>query len=512
MLFLLVLPVSIIFAYLAYNDQKDNYLQTMKSHAITNIQTTIMLLSKDLIVDDYSQIIENMLKVLKSSPNIDYLYTQKRDENVILYATGKKWEMLEKLPKQLENTNKESNDFSLIKIKQDGKNITVYHAVMPILISGYKWGWLHAGFYTDEYQSSINSLIWQVFTFLTIALVIAYFIGLFLGELISKPISDLTKLTKMVSSGNLTVKSEIEGSKEVNILSHNFNKMIKQVSEARESLNETNIQLENRVKERTSELENLNETLDQRIKEEVQQRHKQEDMLIHQSRLAAMGEMIGNIAHQWRQPLNALGLTIQNIQTAYENNYLNEDYINRTIQKSRRLTAQMSRTIDDFRDFFQPEQHKENFNLKKCILHSVEIVEASFRNYAINIEILVDENISINGYSSQFSQVILNILNNAKDALIENREQNRQITIATNENDDIIELFIEDNGGGIKEEIVDKIFDPYYTTKEQGKGTGIGLYMSKMIIEKNMQGVLSISNVEDGAKFDIKIYKENRGV
>ncbi len=275
-----------------------------------------------------------------------------------------------------------------------------------------------------------------------------------------------------------------------------------------------NISLEEKIQQRTKELaqktkqlEILNQSLDKRVKEESEKSRKNEQLLIQQSRQAAMGEMIGNIAHQWRQPLNALGLVLQNIHFTYQMDELNDEFMQKSIDKGKMLTSSMSKTIDDFRDFFKPNKLKENFNVSQIIKNTTELIEASYNNNNITLKTDLDTDITIEGYPSEFSQVILNILSNAKDALMEYKVSSRIVNIKTYEQNNKIIISIEDNAGGIPKEIISKIFDPYFTTKEEGKGTGIGLYMSKTIIENSMGGELEIVNSTDGAKFIIKLKK-----
>ena len=163
----------------------------------------------------------------------------------------------------------------------------------------------------------------------------------------------------------------------------------------------------------------------------------------------------------------------------------------------------MSKTIDDFRNFFRVEKEKENFSVKTTIKDTLSMQSAQLKNYNIAIDIVGDD-FEVNGYQSEFQQVILNLLNNAKDALLENKIQNPTINIILKDNS----ISMKDNAGGISKEIIDRIFEPYFTTKEQGKGTGMGLYMSKMIIEDSMGAKLSVFNVNNGAVFIINYNKD----
>ncbi len=282
--------------------------------------------------------------------------------------------------------------------------------------------------------------------------------------------------------------------------------MIDSLMQSKKQLEVYSQSLESQVSERTQELDDLNKDLDKKIKDEVVKRQKQEALLIHQSRLAAMGEMIGAIAHQWRQPLNALGLVQQNLQFRYQTGKLDDNYMNQSMEKSGRLIHKMSTTIDDFRNFFKPNKHIEPFNIKFIILSTVELLEAQLKNNNIKLEINCDDNLIINGFQGEFSQVILNLVNNAKDALVELNPAQPMINITVTDNcNGMVTINVKDNGGGIPEAIIDKIYDPYFTTKEEGKGTGIGLYMTKIIVENNMLGTLHAFNDADGANFCIKI-------
>lgn len=237
----------------------------------------------------------------------------------------------------------------------------------------------------------------------------------------------------------------------------------------------------------------------------VEELRKQEQLLIRQARLAAMGEMIGNIAHQWRQPLNTLGLIVQELPRYYERNLFSKDYLEASVTRAMQVINYMSKTIDGFRNFFGPDKEKEEFNASQVLARTVSIVEAAFNQLKLRIEVNADQDAVIYGCPNEFSQVILNILMNAKDALIErNIKQPRVLVRLFRENKRLV-LTIADNAGGIEPQIMDKIFDPYFTTKGPDQGTGIGLFMSKTIIEKNMNGALTVHNTEQGAEFRIEV-------
>ena len=236
--------------------------------------------------------------------------------------------------------------------------------------------------------------------------------------------------------------------------------------------------------------------LEIQIDNAIKENREKEKLLQTQSKLAAMGEMIGAIAHQWRQPLNVLGLNTQLLIEDYLDGKIDEKYLENYEEKQMKIINFMSKTIDDFRNFFKVDKEKEKFSIKKAIEDVIEIVSAQLKNH--NIEVILNGNdFEINGYPSEFKQVILNVINNAKDAILANNIQNGKIIITLKEK----YISIEDNAGGIPDEIKNRIFEPYFTTKENG--TGIGLYMSKQIINQ-MGGDIEVTNTKQGAKFIIR--------
>jgi C4-dicarboxylate-specific signal transduction histidine kinase len=258
------------------------------------------------------------------------------------------------------------------------------------------------------------------------------------------------------------------------------------------------------------QLEGINKNLKKEVEYQIEERHKKEQLLIQQSKLASLGEMIGNIAHQWRQPLNALGLVVQNIDFAYKMGELNDELMDKSVKKVNLLTKNMSDTIDDFRNFFKPNKESEIINLSSLVKDTLSLVDATFEHHNIKIKGFDDIEILVYGFRNEFSQTLLNILNNAKDAFFDKKMKNPIIDIEVSQDHKYGFVKIRDNAGGIPSSILNKIFDPYFTTKEEGKGTGIGLYMAKIIIEQNMNGKLDVKNINNGAEFTVKIplYKD----
>ena len=252
-------------------------------------------------------------------------------------------------------------------------------------------------------------------------------------------------------------------------------------------------------------LEKLNEELENRIVERTAELREKDELLLLQSRQAAMGEMIGNIAHQWRQPLNSLGLIVQQLLLFFDQGEFNRDYLKKSVFQSMELIRHMSQTIDDFRNYFRPDKEKVEFKVSEAIAETVSFIEDSFKNQHIGIEVVAKKDPVVYGYRNEFAHVILNILNNARDALTERGADNPKVKITMCSEGERAVVTIADNAGGIPEEIMGKIFDPYFTTKGPQAGTGVGLFMSKAIIEKNMGGRLSACNIANGAEFRIEV-------
>jgi len=219
--------------------------------------------------------------------------------------------------------------------------------------------------------------------------------------------------------------------------------------------------------------------------------------------MASMGEMLNNIAHQWRQPLNNIGLIIQALECNYELGLLTEGEMKAQVAQAMETLQFMSRTIDDFRCFLRAEKDKENFVVNDVVKSTIDFIRATFEHNDIVVRFDANEPVVAVGYANQYSQVILNVLNNARDVLVERKVTAPLITITASNDRNQALVTVHDNGGGIDEAILPKIFDPFFTSKEQGKGTGIGLYMSKVIIEQNMSGSVSARNIHGGASFSI---------
>ncbi len=236
---------------------------------------------------------------------------------------------------------------------------------------------------------------------------------------------------------------------------------------------------------------------------------EKEELLFQKAKMADMGEMLGNIAHQWRQPLAVNNTIISILKEKNERKTLQPDELSQKLREMENSIQYMSRTIDDFMHFYHPNKEKITFCVSKAVEHALEITYPVLNKANIEIRFKSSDGFNVNGYMNEYMQVIISILTNAKDTLVHREVKDAYIQIDILETTGNIVLMIGDNAGGIKEENLYRIFDPYFTTKHKSMGTGLGLYISKMIIEKNMNGILSVENTKEGATFSITMEKEN---
>jgi signal transduction histidine kinase len=262
-----------------------------------------------------------------------------------------------------------------------------------------------------------------------------------------------------------------------------------------------NMTLEREVKAKTIDLKHLNGDLESRVEEELDKRLAQEQMLLRQCRMASMGEMIDSIAHQWRQPLMNINAILLNIDRVSEGEH--KDYLAHKVDELSDLTTHMSQTIEDFRGLFKQNKEKQVFNLYSVTHEVLKLMANTLKE--IDIRVNIESNATMFNYKNEFIQVMIILLNNAKEALHQREVKHKSILITVESNTRIIHVSVEDNAGGILSEHCDKIFNPYYTTKEQTGGTGLGLYISKIIIEHNMGGEISVDNTDKGANFMLHI-------
>ena len=354
--------------------------------------------------------------------------------------------------------------------------------------------------YSDQhlshFQKEIYSILFLSFIFALILFLIAY---LYIRDDLHalRIIATSLKEYSLVKS----IKPILQSSKteEIKIIANTANEMLSNLAKY------------------VSQLKSFNNELEERIENGIRKQQKQEHMMIHQSRQAAMGEMLESIAHQWRQPLNIIGLATSKIETDYTLGFMKEEDFHDSMKIIATNINYMSDTIDDFRNFLNPEREQSFFWAQTSIKEVLTIIDAQIQNNNISSELNINSNPIFYGVGNEFKQVMLILLNNSKDAIIlkmkngQLREGHISISIDSKDNYGIIKVV--DNGGGFDESIINSIFDPYFTTKGNSNGTGIGLYIAKNIIETRMEGSITAKNIKDGSCFTISLpIKDNMDI
>ena len=263
------------------------------------------------------------------------------------------------------------------------------------------------------------------------------------------------------------------------------------------------------------ELVEINQTLERRIEEEVRKNREKDQHILQQSRLAQMGEMISMIAHQWRQPLGSISAVAASIKlkttlnrfdyATLQGQEASKEFLNEAMSKIESYVQFLTHTIDDFRNFFKPNKQKESVTLSQLVNRTLDIIGKALEINGITIKVETQATHEIFTYANEVTQVILNILKNAEDAIKERETAHAHILITISQQGKWQTISIEDNAGGIPEPILPHIFEPYFSTKSEKNGSGLGLYMSKTIIEEHCGGSIVASNTTQGAKFTIKL-------
>ena len=293
------------------------------------------------------------------------------------------------------------------------------------------------------------------------------------------------------------------------ILSDSLSSMLLQYKEQTHQLQIRGIQKENVLLlhmnniTKILELEYANSSLEGKVKDVLSENEIKNHLLIQQSKLATKGEMIENIIHQWKQPLNALGVLLGNIQLTNTLRPMSTEEMDKVMLRATKLIKIMSAIMDDFRNFFKADKQPTSFKVFDCMSDVMLILEGLLIQENIEVVNKIEPDLMVEGFKNEFSQVLLNIISNAKDAFVERAAVTRRIELETSVEDDKILLRITDTAGGIADEHLNKIFDSHFTTKEKCEGTGIGLHMSKLIIENDMNGRIDVENYKDGTRFTL---------
>jgi C4-dicarboxylate-specific signal transduction histidine kinase len=331
--------------------------------------------------------------------------------------------------------------------------------------------------FEDKLQQIQNALYITIF----ICILFTIIVFLFLRKAFMQPLEHI--LSKVESWQKIDNNEILKSRNEFSILAHGFNKTFKQQQE-------------------------LNDTLERRVEEEVTKNLKKEKQLIESTKLAQMGDMIANIAHQWRQPLSAISVMSTSIIFQKDSGIIVDDRtICKDLEKINDYAQYLSKTIDTFRSYLMEKKEKKTVILQDRIQTALDITQMNLKNNFIELKTNLKETQAIH-YElvvGELTQVLINIINNSKDALKVKSDDNKWIELLLNKTEQNIIISIEDNGGGIPDDVLPKIFEPYFTTKDQSQGTGLGLHMSHQMITESLKGKLYAKNTENGAKFFIEL-------
>lgn len=386
---------------------------------------------------------------------------------------------------------------------------------LPIILNN-KWGEIHIVYSLKQLKEEVrkaqenkklkikSSVKKAVFTSVVLASILLIFSYFFARKLIS-PILLLTDTAKEIASGNLDVSgtlSTIKSNDEIGLLATSFIDMAQQLDTSYKELYVLNTNLE----KKTLELQDLNVSLEERVAQKVAQITEQEKLMISQSRLAAMGEMMSMVAHQWRQPLATITLMIadEKIKSMVSNK--ESDETDKMLDKISDIIIYLSNLINDFQTYFKPDKSTENISTTLLIERMEQIIHTRLKYEKVQLHLEKCDEVFMETFANEVVQVLINIVNNAIDIFVDKNQMDRHIWISVEDNSDNVTISVEDNGSGIADNIIEHVFDPYFSTKSKN-GTGIGLYMAKMIIEKHVGGGLNVTNTKEGAKFTITLPK-----
>ncbi|WP_072682000.1 ATP-binding protein [Arcobacter sp. LA11] len=458
LIFLISLVVTSISVYIQIKKQYENQLNSFEKSLNSIEKNQVPILSQSLWnIDDLA--VNIFLKNLVNNEKVIYAEIIENDEKTISVGKIKKINIIKK-------------EFEIEKVIDSKIHKIGELIVIADLAPMYK-----------ELKSNVISII---FTEIIKMLLISLSIIFFMKKLLTNPLEKMALYANQLSLENL-------------------HKPLKINNTTKAKFNELNILTES-----------IN-TMRVNLIKQINQSEEKNNILAQQSKLAAMGEMIGNIAHQWRQPLSLITTTASGIKLNYEIGALDKEKVDNYTSKIINSAYYLSDTIDDFKDFFKPNKNKKYFKISNAFERTFTLLNSQFINNNISF-IKNIEDIEIYGFENELIQVLINILNNAKDELINKKDQKLFIFIDVFFKDNNVCICIKDNAGGIEDSVINRIFEPYFTTKHQSQGTGIGLYMSEEIVSKHMKGKLSVQNVDfeyehinyKGAEFKIVINKNEK--
>ena len=503
----IVLTHAIMMSIFIYDltKQQENFLHKQSLSQTKSLTTTIASNSSTWVLsNDYVGMFE-MINSISKYPGVKYAMLLDMDAKILAHTNKKHL-----------NHFISGNSYKVIKnadmklvIISNNKNII--DIASPIMIKDRQIGWARVALSQKDNIKGIDVVLEKGIIYTLVAILIGWIFAYILAIGFTKSLYKIIDISKQTTNGKRGLQIKTSRNDEIGILSKEMNKMFTQLKEDEEKLDMFNLSLEKKIEEKTKKLEisnqillekekklqDLNNNLEKRITEEVAKIKHIQDKLLKSEKLAAMGEMIGNIAHQWRQPLSAISTSATGMKMQKEFDCLPDDVFNNACDTINDNAQYLSKTIDDFKNFIQGNRFRVVFNLKDAIDSFLHLVEGTIKSNNINIILNIKEDIQVDGFENELIQCLINIFNNAKDALLENISDtnNKLIFISSKIEENNAIITIKDNAGGIPNEVITHIFEPYFTTKYKSQGTGLGLHMTYTLIVDGMDGVVDISNI-----------------
>ncbi len=433
--------------------------------------------------------------------------------------------------KILAHTNKEhlnkylGDEISLLPLKSKPittiliNNSKIIDIAVPILRQTQHIGWARVALSLESNTQILNQISLNGILYTILAIILGIIIAYILSISLTKNLYKLISIAKQITNGKRDIEVDTKRIDEIGSLSKEINSMLEKIKDNEQELKLLNKNLEEKVTEKTIKLEKqnreleesdyelqiLNTNLEQKVKEEVEKNIQTQKQLFKSEKMASMGEMIGNIAHQWRQPLSIISTGATGMKIQKEFGQLNDKIFNETCDIINENAQYLSKTIDDFRNFIKGDRIKLHFNLKENIESFLKLVAPSIKNHNITMIYDLENEITLNSYPNELIQCYMNLFNNAKDVLDTINENDRFIKLTSKVNNDKIIISFQDSGGGIENDILEKIFEPYFTTKDKKTGTGLGLHMTYSMIVEGMRGQIEVNN--DILQVESKEYK-----
>jgi len=509
-LFMIMSLVSVLTLVKHYYDEKQNLTNILEAQAFQMADRLGITVTNDVRYNNYFELSDNITRI--------YLNNQKlastggalfqvvdisivdSDKRTIAHSNPKE-HPLQLIDPQTKEKEKFFTDSNLDTQLVWNSERTLLHLKRIIRFDSDVVGIMYINVSPASLTKSEDLLLINLLTLVVLLTFVLITFAFLFGKWVDRPLNTIINELDKLGDGNIDLGLLTKRRDEFSILANSIMEADSRISQQNMELLKIQETLESQVEKRTKELH-----------DELVISGKKDKQLLHQSRLAQIGEMISMIAHQWRQPLGAISATSAHLQLKLSLNGADlqeekgrKEFLNNfssSLEDIDSFVQNLTVTIDDFRNFYKPNKDRVVTTLKKVIMKTLKVIKSSLDSNKIEIVYDFNDTNMLALYEHELMQVVLNILKNAEDNFQEKEIENKQIKITTKENS----ICICDNGGGIQESIIDKIFDPYFSTKGEKNGTGLGLYMSKMIIEEHHDGKLKVKNQNRGVCFIIEVF------